>query len=125
VGHTGQLEASILAMECVDLQLGRLMRCIAQLGGALIVTADHGNCDEMFERNKAGETKLDTAGNPQPKTSHSLNPVPFYVYAPGAKLALARSRRVGEPGLSNLAGTVLELLGFATPEGYDPSLLGG
>ena len=63
----------------------------------------------------------DDAGSARPKTSHTLNRVPFYVYAPGAPLAL--SSRVEEPGLANLAATVLQLLGFAPPEGYAPSLL--
>jgi len=121
VGHTGHLDASVIAVEAVDLQLGRLMRCIAALGGALIVTADHGNCDDMFERGKDGEPALDAEGRPKPKTSHTLNRVPFYVYAPGAAPRL--SDAVAEPGLAQLAATVLQLLGFAAPEGYAPSLL--
>jgi 2,3-bisphosphoglycerate-independent phosphoglycerate mutase len=121
VGHTGNLDASVIAVECVDLQLGRLMRCLARLGGALVVTADHGNCDEMFELGKDGAPKLDAEGRPLAKTSHSLNAVPFYVYAPGASLALDRA--VAAPGLANLAATVLQLLGFAAPEGYAASLL--
>ena len=121
VGHTGHLDASVVAVECVDLQLGRLMRTIAQLRGALIVTADHGNCDDMFERDRDGAPRLDEQGRPRPKTSHTLNRVPFYVYAPGADLDLARD--VAQPGLANLAATVLQLLGFGRPEGYEPSLL--
>jgi 2,3-bisphosphoglycerate-independent phosphoglycerate mutase len=123
VGHTGQRDASVIAVECVDLQLGRLLRAIAALRGALIVTADHGNCDDMFERGRDGSALRDDAGRPKPKTSHTLNRVPFYVYAPGAELAL--SGGVAEPGLANLAATVLQLLGFAAPEGYAPSLLAG
>jgi 2,3-bisphosphoglycerate-independent phosphoglycerate mutase len=121
VGHTGHLDASVIAMECVDLQLGRLMRAIAGLRGALIVTADHGNCDDMFERGKGGEALVDDDGRPKPKTSHTLNRVPFYVYAPGAAVQLAPD--VAEPGLANLAATVLQLLGLCAPEDYAPSLL--
>src|SRR5262249_12105558 len=121
VGHTGDLDASVIAVEAVDLQLGRLLPVIAALRGSLIVTADHGNCDDMFERGRDGGVALDDAGRPKPKTSHTLNRVPFYVYAPGAPFALAP--RVAQPGLANLAGTVLQLLGFARPEGYAPSLL--
>ncbi len=122
VGHTGHLEASIVAMECVDLQLGRLLRAIERMGGALVVTADHGNCDDMFQRTRDGAVARDAEGRPLPKTSHSLNRVPFYVYAPGAA-ALRLADGVAEPGLANLAATVLQLLGFARPEGYAPSLL--
>ena len=75
----------------------------------------------MFERGRDGAIALDDAGRPKPKTSHTLNRVPFYVYAPGAQVAL--SHGVAAPGLANLAATVLQLLGFAAPEGYAPSLL--
>ena len=92
VGHTGDRDAAVIAVEAVDLQLGRLLPVIAKLGGALIVTADHGNCDEMFERGRDGAIALDEAGHPKPKTSHTLNRVPFYVYAPGARVALSNAR---------------------------------
>ena len=123
VGHTGDRDASVIAVEAIDLQLGRLLPVIAWLRGALIVTADHGNCDDMFERARDGAIALDDAGRPKPKTSHTLNRVPFYVYAPGAPVALSHS--VAAPGLANLAATVLQLLGFAAPEGYAPSMLAG
>jgi 2,3-bisphosphoglycerate-independent phosphoglycerate mutase len=122
VGHTGDLQASIVAMEAMDLQLARLLRTIDQQQGALIVTADHGNCDEMFEHDESGAEKRDEDGRPVVKTSHSLNHVPFYVYAPGASLRLGA---IPEAGLANLAGTVLQLLGFAPPEDYAASLLAG
>jgi 2,3-bisphosphoglycerate-independent phosphoglycerate mutase len=121
VGHTGHRDASIIAVEAVDLQLGRLMRTTARLGGALIVTADHGNCDEMFEHDKRGEVELDAEGKPKTKTSHSLNRVPFYVYAPTEKLRLDPA--VAQPGLANLAATILQLMGYAAPEDYWPSVL--
>src|SRR5262249_39735177 len=121
VGHTGDLDASVIAVEAVDLQLGRLLPVIAALRGALIVTADHGNCDDMFERGRDGAVALDDAGRPKPKTSHTLNRVPFYVYAPGAQMAL--SHGVPAPGLANLAATGPQLCGFGAPGGYAPSLL--
>jgi 2,3-bisphosphoglycerate-independent phosphoglycerate mutase len=122
VGHSGDREASIVAVEAVDLQLGRLLPSIAALEGAVIVTADHGNCDEMFERDaKTGEFKLDARGEPRIKTSHSLNRVPFYVYAPGAELRLGPA--AADAALANLAATLLHLMGYAAPDGYAPSLL--
>ena len=124
VGHTGDLNASIVAVECVDIQLGRLLEAITKLEGALIVTADHGNCDEMFETDKQGETKRDEAGRPITKTSHSLNAVPFFVYAPGAS-GMRIAPGVSDRGLANLAATVLHLLGYAAPDDYAPSLLDG
>ena len=122
VGHTGDLDASVLAVEAMDLQIGRLMAAIAQMQGALVITADHGNCDEMFEIDKKeGSPLLDAKGQPQPKTSHSLNRVPFHVYAPGQELRLDPGTR--DAGLGNLAATLLQLLGYAAPADYAPSLL--
>ncbi|MBW2241845.1 MAG: 2,3-bisphosphoglycerate-independent phosphoglycerate mutase [Deltaproteobacteria bacterium] len=121
VGHTGAYEASIQAVAAVDLQIGRLMPVIAELGGALIVTADHGNADLMFELDKkTGEIKRDEDGQPQAKTSHTLNPVPCWIYAPDHELAM---RSVPGAGLANLAATVLHLMGFDAPEDYHRSLL--
>jgi 2,3-bisphosphoglycerate-independent phosphoglycerate mutase len=124
VGHTGDRDAAVLAVEAVDLQIGRLVRSIGALGGALLLSADHGNCDDMFERDAAtGKLALDAQGLPRSKTSHSTNPVPCYIFAPGALLELA-PESVGR-GLANVAATLLQLLGYAAPEGYAPSLLAG
>jgi 2,3-bisphosphoglycerate-independent phosphoglycerate mutase len=123
VGHTGVRESAIVAVEAVDVQLGRLIPVIEALGGALLVTADHGNADEMYERDKkSGKPSLDAAGKPRSKTSHTLNPVPLHLYAPkNAELQLRTD--LPEAGLANIAATVLELLGFAPPSDYEPSLL--
>lgn len=122
VGHTGVREAAILAVEAVDLSIGRLIPIIEKLKGALIVTADHGNADEMYERSKDGGIALDASGRPRAKTSHTLNAVPFYLFAPSApKLALRED--LGEAGLANIASSVLELVGKRPPEDYQPSLL--
>jgi 2,3-bisphosphoglycerate-independent phosphoglycerate mutase len=122
VGHTGHLQASIQAVEAVDLQLGRLLPVIERLGGALLVTADHGNADCMFELDKkTGLPALDEEGRPRPKTSHTLNAVPFHVFAPGQRVAL--DGRLARTGLDNVAATVLDLLGYRAPDDYAPSLL--
>ncbi len=123
VGHTGHLPASVQAVEAVDLQIGRLLPAIERLDGALIVTADHGNADCMFEIDKkTGEPARDTEGRIKPKTSHTLNAVPMHVFAPGQSLTLDAS--VGQPGLAHVAATVLDLLGYAAPDDYAPSLIG-
>lgn len=121
VGHTGVRDSAVLAVEAVDLCLARLMPVVAKLGGAMIVTADHGNADDMFERDKkTGEPKRASDGRIAAKTSHTLNPVPCHIYAPSYELALAR---LPKRGLANVAATTLQLLGFERPEGYEPSLL--
>lgn len=122
VGHTGDLLAVEISVECVDLCVGRLKKAIDRAGGILIVTADHGNADEMFEVGKDGELKLDSHGNPKSKTSHTLNPVPCYIYDPSgtANIRLSEDR---ELGISSLAATALNCLGFVPPEDYDPSIV--
>lgn len=122
VGHTGVRDAAILAVEAVDLELGRLMRWAQRAKGALIITADHGNADEMYEHDKKGKLAKDEAGKLKIKTSHTLNPVPLYVYAPGLE-GLAIDTAVQAPGLGNLAATTLHLLGYQAPDVFLPSLL--
>jgi 2,3-bisphosphoglycerate-independent phosphoglycerate mutase len=85
VGHTGDRRAAILAVEAVDLALGRLLTAVRHAHGVALVTADHGNSDEMYERDKSGHFQVDAqTGRPKPRTSHSLNPVPFILYDPVA-----------------------------------------
>ena len=117
VGHTGDRDATIVAVEAVDIAVGRLAAAVSAWDGALIVTADHGNADEMFEESPGD-------GAARPKTSHSCNPVPCSIYAPGAP-SLALASDLHQPGLANIAATVLQLLGHAAPEGYGASLLAG
>ena len=121
VGHTGVRDAAVIAVEAVDLCLGRLAAVVSQMNGAMIVTADHGNADQMFELDKAGALLRRPDGSPQAKTSHTLNHVPCHVLAPAGSIRIDPSVRA--PGLANVASTVLFLLGFAAPEGYLPSLL--
>ena len=121
VGHTGKLEASIRAVEAVDQSLARLWPVITSLDGAMIVTADHGNADEMYLLDRDGQPIVDVDGKPQAKTSHTLNQVPLHIVLPAdVDLTLAD---IDHPGLANVAATVLHLLGYERPEGYEPSLL--
>jgi 2,3-bisphosphoglycerate-independent phosphoglycerate mutase len=122
VGHTGFLEPTIVAVQAVDLCLSRLIPVVDRLRGALIVTADHGNADDMFMRDKKTNEPIRAAsGKPKPRTSHTLSPVPLHIYAPGADLKLDTT--IARPGLANLAATCLALMGFDRPEGYEPSLI--
>lgn len=122
VGHTGDRDAAVMAVEAVDLQLGRLMRFTEKVKGILVVTADHGNADEMYDHNKDGSVAKDAAGRPKLKTSHTLNPVPFVIYAPGID-GLQFNPEVEKPGLGNVAATVFNLLGYEAPSDYLPSLI--
>ena len=84
------------------------------MDGIAVVTADHGNADEMFTIDKKGTKSV--------KTAHSLNPVPFVIYDPLYR-GEYRMADIPEKGLSNIAATLLNLLGYEKPDDYDPSLI--
>jgi 2,3-bisphosphoglycerate-independent phosphoglycerate mutase len=122
VGHSGKRDAAVVAIEAIDLCLGRLIPVIAELRGALIVTADHGNADEMFELDpKTHAFAVDESGRRKAKTSHTLNRVPLYLYAPGHTLRVDPA--VQRPTLANVAATTLQLLGYQAPQDFEPGLL--
>nr|VFK46435.1 MAG: 2,3-bisphosphoglycerate-independent phosphoglycerate mutase [Candidatus Kentron sp. TC] len=124
VGHTGIYEATIVGVESVDLALRRLLPVIDQLGGVAIITADHGNADEMFELDKkTGQPKRNDDGSAKAKTAHTLNPVPFIFYdnRPNAGSIVLRGDE--KFGLSNLAATTVNLLGFEAPAVWDKGIL--
>ncbi len=123
VGHTGIYQAVLCAMEALDLSLGRLIKAVQKAGGILIVTADHGNSDDMYERDKkTGEVKKNKDGSIKTKTSHSLNPVPCLIFDPEYKGEYDKTLKDGL-GISSLAAVSIELLGFVPPEDYNPSVL--
>ncbi len=97
VGHTGDLKAAIKAVETVDTGLGRIVEAIQKAGGALLVTADHGNCEMMRDPETGG-----------PHTAHTTNPVPLLLFG-GGDVSLAEGR------LSDLAPTMLALMGLSQP----------
>jgi 2,3-bisphosphoglycerate-independent phosphoglycerate mutase len=122
VGHTGVFEAARIGVETVDLVLSRLLPVIKKLNGVALITADHGNADEMYEIDKKGGVKMEN-GKPKAKTAHTLNPVPFIIYDPSFAGEYSLGTAVAKPGLANVAATALDLMGWRAPEGYEPSLL--
>ncbi|MBI2306944.1 MAG: 2,3-bisphosphoglycerate-independent phosphoglycerate mutase [Rhodocyclales bacterium] len=123
VGHTGNFRAATMAVEAVDLALSRLLPAIDAAGGVALITADHGNADEMYELDK--KTKLPATnqdGSFKAKTAHTLNPVPLILYdnVSGKRLGLRQSDTAG---LSNLAATTAHLLGLEKHASWDDSLL--
>ena len=123
VGHTGNLLATICSMEALDLQLARLLPVIDKLGGVALITADHGNADEMYEVDKKGNVKLDKAGKAKAKTSHTLNPVPCIIYDNANADKYAIKEDDGRFGLSNVAATMVNLLGYEAPAMWDESII--
>ena len=120
VGHTGNLEATIAALEAIDVAVGRILPAVENAEGCLVVTADHGNSEDMVERGHDGSPRFE-AGKPVFRTAHSTNPVPFVI-----REFSGRDYRLAPPpgaGLANLAATLLELLGYDPPVEFAPSLL--
>lgn len=121
VGHTGNLAATIRSCEEADIALGVMLQACVDRGGFYVVTADHGNADDMAQRDKNGAPIIDKNGRVAPKTSHTLAPVPFCIGGPAIDASLRSD--LATPGLANVAATVLELLGFQPPADFQPSLL--
>lgn len=115
VGHTAVPEAVVRAIETVDKDVQKLIDVIKELGGVALITADHGNSDEMFTVDKK-------TGKHVPKTAHTLNPVPFIIYDPQYK-GEYKMADLPKRGLSNVAATILSFLGYEKPADYDPSLI--
>ena len=116
VGHTGDFQATVRAVEAVDAALDNILRAIDAVNGLLVITADHGNADEMLISNQNGT--LTTS------TKHSLNPVPFLIYDPlyNGDYRLKPFGQDYNNNLSNIAATNYLLLGQAVPDDLAPSL---
>ena len=116
VGHTGSFAATVCSMEALDLQLARLLEVVDELEGAALITADHGNSDQMYEKpGKDGSRKV--------KTSHTLNPVPFIVYDNFTKDAYKVKVGREDFGLSAVAATTVNMLGYEAPDIWDESMI--
>jgi 2,3-bisphosphoglycerate-independent phosphoglycerate mutase len=112
VGHTADLEATVIAMESIDLSLNRIMKKVDELGGCLVIVADHGNAEELF----------DNAG--KPKTAHTTNRVPCLICDNTANREKYQLSDVTNPGLSNLAATIAILCGVNDlPKEWDQPLI--
>ena len=123
VGHTGVYKAVIESMEGLDVQIGRLKEAMEKAGGTMIITADHGNADDMYEHNKkTGSVVIKQNGQPKAKTSHSINPVPCVIFDPAGYGEYKTELKEGL-GISSLAATTIELLGLQAPQDYDESVL--
>ncbi len=122
VGHTGIYEAVICSMEAMDLQIGRIKKAVEAAGGVMIITADHGNADDMFEHDKKGDVKVKENGSPKAKTSHSLNPVPCIIFDPSYNGEYDTKLNEGL-GISSIPATIMNFLGLDAPEEYDSSVI--
>ncbi len=110
VGHTGVMEAVVYAMECVDNGLKAILEAADKYGYRVLITADHGNADQMTETKK-GKTSV--------RTAHSLNPVPFIIYDPEGSYVI----KEGNFGLANVAPTIVKMMGLKAPDCWEESLI--
>ncbi len=124
VGHTGNMEATRCSMEALDLQLARILAVVDKLHGAAVITADHGNADEMYELDKkTHEPKVGKDGKFKAKTSHTLNPVPCIVYDNFSADKYTVKPDEGKFGLSDVAATMVMLMGYEPPKMWDASII--
>ncbi len=110
VGHTGSMEAVVYAMECVDNSLKAVLETADKYGYTVLITADHGNADQMTETKK-GKTSV--------RTAHSLNPVPFIIYDKDRAWEILE----GNYGLANVAPTVVKMMGLEAPACWEASMV--
>ena len=110
VGHTGVMEAVVYAMECVDKGLAAILEAADKYGYTVLITADHGNADQMTETKK-GKTSV--------RTAHSLNPVPFIIYDTDRDWQI----RDGAYGLANVAPTIVKMMGLTAPACWEASMV--
>jgi 2,3-bisphosphoglycerate-independent phosphoglycerate mutase len=122
VGHTADIDATRAALAAIDQAIGRIATATETHHGCLVITADHGNAEDMVERGKDGTPIIDANGHVQWKTAHSLNPVMFLVHDYSGRSLRFRDD-LPDAGLANVAATLVELLGFKPPKEYEPALL--
>ena len=124
VGHTGNLQATRCSMEALDLQLKRIIDVVDKLHGVAVITADHGNADEMYEMDKkTKQPKPEKDGSFKSKTSHTLNPVPCIIYDNFYSENYTVKADNGQFGLANVAATMVNLLGYEAPEVWNESII--
>ncbi|VAH65348.1 unnamed protein product [Triticum turgidum subsp. durum] len=123
VGHTGDIEATVVACKAADEAVKMVLDAVEQVGGIYLVTADHGNAEDMVKRNKAGQPMLDKSGSIQILTSHTLQPVPVAIGGPGLHPGVRFRSDIQTPGLANVAATVMNLHGFQAPADYETTLI--
>ncbi|KAL0285139.1 UNVERIFIED_CONTAM: 2,3-bisphosphoglycerate-independent phosphoglycerate mutase [Sesamum angustifolium] len=131
-GITFNVQPKMKALEIAEKARDAILSCkfdqmildaIEQVGGIYVVTADHGNAEDMVKRNKKGEPLLDKNGNIQILTSHTLQPVPIAIGGPGLAPGVRFRQDIPNGGLANVAATVMSLHGFEAPDDYEPTLI--
>ncbi|MDX8396173.1 MAG: 2,3-bisphosphoglycerate-independent phosphoglycerate mutase [Mariprofundaceae bacterium] len=114
VGHCGKIESSIKAVEAVDRAVGKIVDALDKVGGCALITADHGNAEEMLVSKGDGH---------EPCTKHSINPVPCILFDPDFNGNYQLSSPDNKPSLANIAATMFEVMGQPVPQELNDSLI--
>ncbi|MDR0397870.1 MAG: 2,3-bisphosphoglycerate-independent phosphoglycerate mutase [Candidatus Nomurabacteria bacterium] len=122
VGHTGNFDATVKAIEAVDQALGKILPELNIRGGMALIVGDHGNAEEMYELNDDGSAKLN-GGVPVPKTAHTTNRVPCIFYDNTDNKYRYDVKEGENFGLTNIASTVALLLGLEPMKDWDESII--
>ncbi|CAM6093083.1 unnamed protein product [Calypogeia fissa] len=124
VGHTGDFKATVVACTEADKAVKIILDAVEQVGGMYLVTADHGNAEDMVKRHPKTHAPLkDKNGQLQILTSHTVHPVPIAIGGPGLPTNVRFRQDLPDAGLANVAATTMNLLGFEAPADYEPSLV--
>ncbi|CAA6669213.1 unnamed protein product [Spirodela intermedia] len=123
VGHTGDIEATVVACKATDEAVKIILDAVERANGIYVITADHGNCEDMVKRDKKGKPLLDKEGNIQVLTSHTLQPVPIAIGGSGLPAGVRFRADVPDGGLANVAATVMNLHGLEAPADYEQTLI--
>lgn len=123
VGHTGDIKATVVACKAADEAVKMILDAVEQVGGIYVVTADHGNAEDMVKRDKKGNPVISNNGDVNILTSHTLHPVPLAIGGPGLAPGVRFRQDVSHGGLANVAATVMNLHGFEAPSDYEPTLV--
>ena len=123
VGHTGDMAATVAACEECDACVKELLDLVEELGGMFLVTADHGNADDMVQRDKKGGALKDDSGALLALTSHTLAPVPVAIGGPALPTGVKFRDDLPKAGLANVTATYINLMGYEAPAEMEPSLI--
>ena len=123
VGHCGDFDATVQAIECLDACLEKLVRSCRSNNSILLITADHGNADEMYQFDSKKKQYKTKSGARVPSTSHSKNPVPFVVFDPLRAWTLCGKQGKVSGGIAQIGATLLQLTQLPVPNHYLPSLV--
>ncbi|PSC70092.1 2,3-bisphosphoglycerate-independent phosphoglycerate mutase [Micractinium conductrix] len=123
VGHTGDLAATVSCCALVDQCVKELLEVVDEVKGRFLLTSDHGNADDMAQRDKKTKAALVHEGKVVSLTSHTLAPVPLFIGGAGLPDTVKLSQEMLEAGLGNVAACVFNLMGFQAPQHMLPSLL--